>query len=867
MKKNVVLFFCFITAGLFAQTTVTIRPNASMGKDALIDSRTAVANTNYGSYSNFASWAWTDNGITYARSLIQFDLSGIPANAIITDAKLSLYCNTTSDIFQLHSGANASYLKRITSAWKEDSVTWNNQPTTTDTNQVSLPESTSQTQNYLNIDVTQLVVDMKNNPARSFGFMIRLQTEATYRSLVFASSDHSDSTKRPVFTYTYTIPVNCPYTLVLQPNATQGKDALIDSRTAVSNTNHGTTADFASWAWTSGGTTYARSLVQFDISSIPLNAVINEAKLSLYCNTTSSITQLNSGSNESYLKRITQSWKEDSVTWNNQPLTTDSNQVSLAQSISQTQDYLNIDVTQLAIDMKNNPSTSFGFMLRLKTEAVYRSMILASSDHSNAAKRPKLSICYSIPLGFTVTSPNGGEKLIKNKSWLIRWNATNASNISILYTSDNGASWNTIIASTSALTGFYNWNIPNILSDLCKIKIINLNDTTVTDISDSIFSIVNPPGITLLSPNGGETWFNNSSQNITWNASYSTKVKLEYSINDSIWVTINNNISSISGFYLWNLSGLNSTQLKVRITDTDFPEYGDTSNNFFAVRNIPQLIITSPNGSETWYNNNTKNITWTSSNSSQVNIAYSTNDSIWIPVATNIVSSAGTYAWALPTINSTSVKVKITDAVFINYMDKSDAVFSILNPKTIIVTSPNGGETWYNNSPNTITWNSTNVANVKLNYTLDNGASWVFLGSTNSTTTGGAYSWNIPPAFVSVSAKIKVTDAIDSLISDMSDSIFIIRHINDGLIQLLNEKAFVIYPNPSPGIFNLIFENNGKPYSMKIFNFNGQLIDRKENITSNQLTIDNIQLIDNKGIYFIEIEFNGTTFRKKMIVY
>ncbi|MDP1726000.1 MAG: DNRLRE domain-containing protein [Bacteroidota bacterium] len=679
MKKTLALFFCFVTGTLLAQTTVSIRPNASIGKDALIDSRTAVANTTHGNTADFASWAWTSGGITIARSLIQFDLSGIPLNAVITDAKISFYCNTTSSIAQLHSGSNASYIQRITSSWNEDSVTWNNQPTTTDTNQVSLPESTSQTQNYLNIDVTQLVVDMKNNPTRSFGFMIRLQTEATYRSLIFASSDHSDSTKRPIFTYTYTIPANCPNSLVLQPNAAQGKDALIDSRTAVSNTNYGTSADFASWAWTNNGTTYARSLIQFDISGIPANAVITEAKLSLHCNTTSSITQLNSGSNESYLKRITQSWKEDSVTWNNQPLTTDSHQVSLAQSISQTQDYLNIDVTQLAIDMKNNPSTSFGFMLRLKTESIYRSLIMASSDHTDAAKRPKLSICYTIPSGFAVISPNGGEKLIKNQPFIIRWNIANASNIGLQYTVDNGGTWNIITASTAAITGSYTWNVPNVLSNLCRIKIINISDTAISDISDSTFSIVNPTSILLISPNGGETW--------------------------------------------------------------------------------------------------------------------------------------------------------------------------------------------YINKTNTITWTSTNVTNVKLNYSLNNGASWVFLGSTNSNTTGGAYAWNIPPTIPTGSAKIKVSDASDSLISDMSDSIFTITWLNDGLTQLLNEKGFILYPNPSTGIFNLTFENNGKPYTIRILNINGQLIEKKENITTDKLVINNDKMSNNKGIYFVEVECNGAILRKKMVVY
>jgi len=48
---------------------------------------------------------------------------------------------------------NTSYLQRTTSVWDATTVTWNNQPAVTSTNQVTLLASQNKTQDYL-VDVT-----------------------------------------------------------------------------------------------------------------------------------------------------------------------------------------------------------------------------------------------------------------------------------------------------------------------------------------------------------------------------------------------------------------------------------------------------------------------------------------------------------------------------------------------------------------------------------------------------------------------------------------------------------------------------------------------------------------------------------------
>ena len=390
------LLYC-IFFNAFSQITVNLRPNGTQGKDALINSQTP--STNEGNSEDFACWRWTSNGSTIARSLMQFDLTAIPANAIIQSATLNLYCNTTSAITQLHYGSNTSSLKRITAPWQENLATWNNQPNTTTNGQITLAASTSNNQNYLNINVKDFVDSWVADSNGNFGIMLQLQTESIYRSLILASSDHGDSTKRPLLTVTYTMPASGPSDCItIVPNAATGKDALIELRNSTVNSNFGNNVDFATWSWTlSGEPTITRSLIEFQLPTLPQGAIMTSAKLSLKCNTTSSISQLHSGANAAILKRVTGTWNESTVTWNNQPVATNNNQVFLNSSTSNTQDYNDIEIIGLVNDAKAANQSVIGLSLSLLDENDYRSLIFASSDHVDASKRPSLKICFTLP--------------------------------------------------------------------------------------------------------------------------------------------------------------------------------------------------------------------------------------------------------------------------------------------------------------------------------------------------------------------------------------------------------------------------------------------------------------------------------------
>jgi len=218
MKKAILIFLILCRVATYSQppVSVTLKP----AKDAMLnESHNAVGsvpyidhrNINYGTYPYFIDNAWSDSGngipLYIYRSLIQFPTDAIPRNAVIISATLKLY-----GLSHYVNRTNASFMQRvITQQWNETAVTWNNQPTTTTTEQTLLAQSTSATQNY-DIDLTATVQKWTENSIPNYGLMLRLQTEDRYAKLSFASREYSDTSKCPKLVVNYYVPQKSPFT-------------------------------------------------------------------------------------------------------------------------------------------------------------------------------------------------------------------------------------------------------------------------------------------------------------------------------------------------------------------------------------------------------------------------------------------------------------------------------------------------------------------------------------------------------------------------------------------------------------------------------------------------------------------------------
>jgi hypothetical protein len=135
-------------------------------------------------------------------------MTTIPANAIIQSAKLSLYSTPTpgqgNGVDAQFGSSNACYIQRITSNWSTGTINWNNQPTISTTNQVTIPQSVSSFQDNVDMDVTNLIKDIITT--NNYGFEIKLQTETYYNARQYASSFNTNADKRPKLVVTYSLP-------------------------------------------------------------------------------------------------------------------------------------------------------------------------------------------------------------------------------------------------------------------------------------------------------------------------------------------------------------------------------------------------------------------------------------------------------------------------------------------------------------------------------------------------------------------------------------------------------------------------------------------------------------------------------------
>ena len=204
--KLLVLITLFGVANLsLSQTTITLQPGDDSGKDANVWDLTP--NSNRGSNEGLEIYSWTYSGTsTLLRGFIDFDFAVIPQGAIIDNAILTLYNNPTSTSTNGQhgqiNGTNEMVISRVVQPWDEQVITWNNKPGVTALNEIVVPASTNPNQDYI-INVTTLVQDITDDFANSYGFRLKIQVEENYRSVILASSNHTNPSLHPKIEITY----------------------------------------------------------------------------------------------------------------------------------------------------------------------------------------------------------------------------------------------------------------------------------------------------------------------------------------------------------------------------------------------------------------------------------------------------------------------------------------------------------------------------------------------------------------------------------------------------------------------------------------------------------------------------------------
>lgn len=399
MKVLFTTILLIVTNCLFSQTEIVFQPDGKQGIDARIQSN--IPNQNIPNSQFYSSQSGTMKGIPFIdRSLINFDLSFIPNDALIISASLSLFANTLNGGHTKTDGSNASVLELITEPWEENMVTWNNQPTTNSDFSINLPRSNGLAEDYLDIDVTRLIDFIFDNPNSGYGFMIKLIDESGRRTLQFGSSDAVDQNLRPLLRVVFLEGNDC---IEL---GSENLDARVQSN--IPNQNISNSQFYSSQSGTMSGVPFIdRSLITFDLNQIPEEAILTHATLNLFAHTLNGGHTQTDGCNASTLELISEPWNPNTVTWNNQPPTNPNSSVTLDSSEREDQNYLTIDVSSQIESMRNNQG--FGLMIKLLDESGRRTLQLASSDAPEPTLHPRLNVCFT-----TSATTSTDENILEN---------------------------------------------------------------------------------------------------------------------------------------------------------------------------------------------------------------------------------------------------------------------------------------------------------------------------------------------------------------------------------------------------------------------------------------------------------------------
>ncbi|MBI2418456.1 MAG: hypothetical protein HYV28_11270 [Ignavibacteriales bacterium] len=111
---------------------------------------------------------------------------------------------------------------------------------------------------------------------------------------------------------------------------------------------------------------------------------------------------------------------------------------------------------------------------------------------------------------------------------------------------------------------------------------------------------------------------------------------------------------------------------------------------------------------------------------------------------------------------------RLATLVYTAWVDAGSPNF--ISAPVVNLISPNGGEGWVAGTPRNITWSSTEIANVKIEYSTSNGIAWIVLAQSVPATLN-SWTWTVPNT-TSMQCRVKISDASNPSIRDSSSNVF-----------------------------------------------------------------------------------------------
>lgn len=321
----------------------------------------------------------------------------------------------------------------------------------------------------------------------------------------------------------------------------------------------------------------------------------------------------------------------------------------------------------------------------------------------------------------SLLSPNGGETWHMRTTHPITWNFLNLTgNLKLeLVRGADAIPVYTISSSVPVTNQLVNWIIPVTISLATdyRVKISSLSNPEITDLSDGYFgiSLSTNQSLTVLSPNGGETWQMNHLGTISWSSEGVTgliRIKL----------CKGNNLTEVLTIYTLYLEYYDSVHwvvpdtmevgddYRIKIESVDDPNIVDYSDQCFTIPALPppSITVTEPNGGENWYMGSSQYIELSTvfiTGYNKVELYKENESNPVLTIASSVSANAWHIYWTIPLDlePGTGYKIRVSNLTNPELWDESDAPFTLSSP-ILTLNSPNGGENWFLNSMKTISW-------------------------------------------------------------------------------------------------------------------------------------------------------------------
>ncbi len=395
-----------------------------------------------------------------------------------------------------------------------------------------------------------------------------------------------------------------------------------------------------------------------------------------------------------------------------------------------------------------------------------------SSNSSEVGRSGIFTIIDSNLVTLNLTNPIGGEVFLSDKNLLVKWNSTNSNSIDILFSADNGTTWQTIATGIPSEAGEYGITLPDVNSKNCRIRITDnifksrwSNSPKFEVLDKSQFSL------NLLTPYSGEQWQINSQHTVTWESTGLSTIHIMISTDaGQNWTILASNINANAKHHTFNVPPTPSQACKIKLVSTQFPN--DFTSQTFGMFTIIGLHLKTPN-SGNYMADMLLPITWESIGTSTIRISYTLNNGLdWIVIADNYPALSGVFSWRIPKTPSNQCKIRIMDTKQSSIFDDSDTLFAI---KGLQLLAPIGNEILYVGQKFKIKWDYLDTDLISIRFSTNNGTSWQTVAS-NVPANIKEYEWTVP--------NIPTTNAVIG-IYDMTNSSFFDR----------NSKPFTIMGN------------------------------------------------------------------------